>query len=75
MDSYDEVHDVKNGRDIATPPGNLDELEQNGGGSSVIQFTHSEEDEEEVKEDRKESLNAVAMDVSIYWVYNHFKNI
>lgn len=54
MDSYDEVHDVKNGRDIATPPGNLDDLERNGGGSSITQFTHSEEDEEEVKEDKKE---------------------
>lgn len=75
MDSYDEVHDVKNGRDIATPPGNLDELERNGGGSSVIQFTHSEEDEEEVKEDRKESLNVAAMDVRFYRVFNQFENI
>lgn len=77
MDSYDEVHDVKNGRDIATPPGNLDDLERNGGDSSVIQFTHSEEDEEEVKDDKvkKESLNTTAAEVSrILLTLSYLKN-
>lgn len=38
MDSYDEVHDVKDGRDITTP--DLDV-------SSAIKFIHSEDDKEE----------------------------
>lgn len=37
MDSYDEVHDVKNGRDISTP--DLDV-------SSSIRFVHNEEDDD-----------------------------
>ena len=48
MDSYDEVHDVKDGRDIATPPVDLD-LDV----SSAIKFIHSEEEE---KEDEKLSI-------------------
>lgn len=40
MDSYDEVHDVKNGRDISTP-----ELDV----SSAIKFEHNEDDDD--KED------------------------
>lgn len=36
MDSYDEVHDVKNGRDISTP-----ELDV----SSAIKFVNSEHDD------------------------------
>lgn len=46
MDSYDEVHDVKNGRDISTP-----ELDV----SSAIKFVNSEQDDEE---DDKEQLEA-----------------
>lgn len=38
MDSYDEVHDVKNGREITTP--DLDV-------SSSIRFVNNEDDEKE----------------------------
>lgn len=37
MDSYDEVHDVKNGRDISTP-----ELDV----TSSIKFEHNEDDDD-----------------------------
>lgn len=51
MDSYDEVHDVKNGHDIATPPESLENLEKaTSSGASAIQFTHVEVEEEEKKE-------------------------
>jgi len=45
MDSYDEVHDVKNGRNIATPPDNSEELDLDV--SSAIKFIQSEDEERE----------------------------
>ena len=45
MDSYDEVHDVKNGRNIATPPDNSEELDLDV--SSAIKFVQSEDEERE----------------------------
>jgi hypothetical protein len=56
MDSYDEVHDVKNGHDIATPPESLENIEKGTtSGASAIKFT--EEDEGENKE--KQALTKV----------------
>lgn len=49
MDSYDEVHDVKNVHDIVTPPESLDNLEKGTSSrANVIKFT--EEDEEEKRD-------------------------
>ncbi|KAL7016792.1 hypothetical protein ACKWTF_010138 [Chironomus riparius] len=45
MDSYDEVHDVKNGRNIATPPDNSEELDLDV--SSAVKFIQSEDEERE----------------------------
>lgn len=45
MDSYDEVHDVKNGRNIATPPDNSEELDLDV--SSAIKFIQSEDEDRE----------------------------
>lgn len=45
MDSYDEVHDVKNSRNIATPPDNSVELDLDV--SSSIKFIQSEDEEKE----------------------------
>lgn len=42
MDSYDEVHDVKNGRDVSTP-----ELDVN----SAIKFVNNDEDDDDKRED------------------------
>lgn len=42
MDTYDEVHDIKNSRDIDTPP-DLDV-------SSAIKFVNHEEEESETNE-------------------------
>lgn len=47
MDSYDEVHDVKNGRDISTP--DLDV-------SSAIRFVNSEQDDDEDEDDDDEKV-------------------
>lgn len=51
MDSYDEVHDVKNGQNIATPPESLENIEKGAvSGVNAIKFTPSEEEEEVKKE-------------------------
>lgn len=58
MDSYDEVHEVKNSRDIATPPNNLDkDVEKNGS----IQFVHSEDDDDDMKDIDKK----IALDIKV----------
>lgn len=53
MDSYDEVHDVKNGRDISTP-----ELDV----SSAIKFVNSErehDDDDKVEFEEENAGNAL----------------
>jgi hypothetical protein len=50
MDSYDEVHDVKDGRDITTP--DLDV-------SSAIKFVRDEEDDVEFVRNSQNSSNEV----------------
>lgn len=52
MDSYDEVHDVKNGREITTP--DLDV-------SSAIRFVNNEDDDE--KEETSNSLRKMPEEV------------
>lgn len=42
MDSYDEVHDVKNGREVSTP-----ELDV----SSAIKFVNNDEDDDDKREE------------------------
>lgn len=44
MDSYDEVHDVKNGRNIVTPPDTTVDLDLDV--SSAIKFIQSEDDDD-----------------------------
>lgn len=52
MDSYDEVHDVKNGRDVSTP-----ELDVN----SAIKFVNNDDGDDD---DKQEELEAKARNVS-----------
>lgn len=54
MDSYDEVHDVKNGREITTP--DLDV-------SSAIRFVNNEDDDE--KEEAPSSLRKMPEEVKL----------
>ena len=56
MDSYDEVHDVKDGRDITTP--DLDV-------SSAIKFVRDEDDDEEFSK----NLQNVSDEVKFRLVY------
>ena len=56
MDSYDEVHDVKDGRDITTP--DLDV-------SSSIKFVNSEDDKEEFERNVSDEVRGVC-DESLY---------
>ncbi|KAG5672041.1 hypothetical protein PVAND_002203 [Polypedilum vanderplanki] len=56
MDSYDEVHDVKNVRNIETPPDNSVDLDLDV--SSAIRFIQSEDDE---KNDEKNLLSNETM--------------
>lgn len=64
MDSYDEVHDVKDGRDITTP--DLDV-------SSAIKFVNSERDEydDEDKEEFMQSVRNVPDEVGFEMVMSH----
>jgi hypothetical protein len=64
MDSYDEVHDVKDGREITTP-----ELDV----SSAIKFVNSERDDEDDddKEDFVKSLRSVPDEVNFEMVMSH----
>ena len=52
MDSYDEVHDVKNGRDISTPPLDV---------SGAIKFVNSEREHDD---DDKEEFEGSARNAS-----------
>lgn len=56
MDSYDEVHDVKNGRDISTP-----ELDV----SSAIKFVNSEQDDDDDKEELKGNTRNASEEVKL----------
>lgn len=57
MDSYDEVHDVKNGRDISTP--DLDV-------SSAIKFVNSEkEHDDDDKEEFEEGVRNASEEVKL----------
>lgn len=58
MDSYDEVHDVKNGRDITTP-----ELDV----SSAIKFVNSERehDDDDDKEEFVENVRNASEEVKL----------
>lgn len=70
MDSYDEVHDVKNGHDIATPPESLENIEKAAtSGASAIEFTHSEEDEEEEKKETQAVTKVSTIEVSLGLFY------
>lgn len=54
MDSYDEVHDVQNVRNIETPPDNCVDVDLDLDVSSAIRFIQSEDDE---KDDDKNSIS------------------
>lgn len=54
MDSYDEVHDVKDGRNISTP-----ELDV----SAAIKFVSNEQDDDDDKEEFEGSVRNVSDEV------------
>lgn len=68
MDSYDEVHDVKDGRDVTTPDLDLDV-------NSAIKFVNSErdddDDEDDDKEDFTENVRNVSEEVNVEFTLSH----